>query len=221
MKFLCDSGNNTYHVHCYNPETITSAYKASLKPGGAKFREPYTNIQFTQDTIEKIKRKAGVRDSESILDLLFPSGISTSTIAAPSSLTRPIRISPQTSRYSQQELNQKLFNAVKNNDISGVRRYVLEGANPNIRDRGGNTPLMVAANEGNVFTTEILLVAGARVNILNDNKMSALHYAAMNGNIDLVKLLVKNKASKTQRSKAGFSPVDLSATETINKYFHS
>ena len=51
------------------------------------------------------------------------------------------------------------------------------------------TPLFHAASEGNVSSLQILLSAGARTDILDDKRLSAMYYAAWEGHLECMKLL--------------------------------
>lgn len=54
------------------------------------------------------------------------------------------------------------------------------GANPNLSDDRGHTPLMGAAEKSNVAIVQLLLAAGANPNETDKYKLTALHYAVIN-----------------------------------------
>ena len=59
-----------------------------------------------------------------------------------------------------------------------IVRYLLsKGANPNLTKEGGWTPLMYAANNGNVESLQLLLDAGADLTIVNSRGWNALQVA--------------------------------------------
>ena len=69
------------------------------------------------------------------------------------------------------------------------------GANPNIQiENGGGTALMIAVDTGYQQGVEILLNAGASVKLRDSNGYTALHYAAKNGNLEIVELLLASGA---------------------------
>lgn len=88
-----------------------------------------------------------------------------------------------------------LWDAVRRNDLPLAVERLRDGANPNGRDGEGFTPLMVAAGHGQVQMVELLLTAGADVNML-DPRMgaSALHKAAQSGSVDVARLLLDQGA---------------------------
>ena len=72
----------------------------------------------------------------------------------------------------------------------GIIRLLLEkGANPNLADKKGNTPLMLAAYKGNMTVVKMLLEFGADPNLKDNNGQSAVDKAKKKGHQDIVKLL--------------------------------
>jgi ankyrin repeat protein len=73
---------------------------------------------------------------------------------------------------------------------------LLSGANPNSRTGYlHNAPLLcLATHQGYVDIVSMLLEFAADPNLCGDDDMSALCYAAAKGNVEIIKLLVSNKA---------------------------
>ena len=59
-----------------------------------------------------------------------------------------------------------------------MKLLIAAGANVNVRDKQGKTPLMWAAVSGNVEGIKELLLFGAQVNVVDKHGKSALMYAA-------------------------------------------
>lgn len=74
--------------------------------------------------------------------------------------------------------------------------------------KGGLTPLLFAARQGNVPTVEALLEAGADINQVSDGDgTSPLLMATINGHFDLAMLLLLRGADPNLASEAGATPL--------------
>jgi len=72
---------------------------------------------------------------------------------------------------------------------------------------GWLTPVTLAAREGDVELTQILLDAGADVNTVAGDGKTALAIAAFNGNYDVASLLVDRKADVNKADAQRFTPL--------------
>lgn len=84
-----------------------------------------------------------------------------------------------------------LMNAVNRNDLLAVQQLIAEGADVNEHDAGSdNYPIIIAAWKGYTAITQLLLAAGARVDVLDGGGATALHATAYAGRPDDAKLLI-------------------------------
>ena len=76
-------------------------------------------------------------------------------------------------------------------DIEKVRKLLQAGANVNLQDKNGETPLYKASRNGYTNIVRLLLDAGANPNIQDNGGQTALMNASMNasmnGHTDIVK----------------------------------
>ena len=72
-----------------------------------------------------------------------------------------------------------------------------------------DTPLARAANNGHYQTCKFLIEQGAEVDALDIGDNTALHWAAMRCNVEIVNLLLQNGADKTIKNKQGRLPIDM------------
>ena len=86
-----------------------------------------------------------------------------------------------------------------------VAMFLIEnGANVNVADANGNTPLVFIINKtGHLKITERLLEKGARINAQNYTGETALMYAAWHGHSVIVQLLLENRADVTLKNRQG------------------
>lgn len=97
--------------------------------------------------------------------------------------------------------------AVSNGNLHMVEWLMSKSANVN-SDSPGKTPLILAATSGNLAITTRLLEAGAILNISQKiQKWTALHEAAMQGHVEICKLLLLNAAYVNARCQIERTPL--------------
>lgn len=79
----------------------------------------------------------------------------------------------------------------------------LKGADVNIADVNGNTPLMVAAASGDKDLVQLLLEKQAQVNTYNNSGVTALIAASFNGRREIVQLLLEKGADIYAKNNEG------------------
>ncbi len=83
-----------------------------------------------------------------------------------------------------------------------LKRLIIHGANVNIPDDKGNTPLHLVCNSSLTYNLKLaeILIANkankANVNALNYNKENPLYFAIRMGNLNIVKLLLEHNADQ-------------------------
>ena len=88
--------------------------------------------------------------------------------------------------------------------ISTVELLLTRGADISLKDNIGRNALMYAATGPNNSTVRLLLQKGANVNAADTNEgWTALMYAAAEGQIEVVKTLLENKADWTLKDIDG------------------
>jgi ankyrin repeat protein len=110
------------------------------------------------------------------------------------------------------EFETALFNAANNGQVGPVKRLLAAGANVELADIEGFTPLYLASYEGYAEVVRLLLAAGAKTDTRNGKgDWSPLQTAAEQGHADVVRELVAAGADVNQRSKRGSTPVYFAA----------
>lgn len=93
-------------------------------------------------------------------------------------------------------------------DVTWFNLLVQGGANPNIRDKKGVTPLVLASNLGNMVAVEALIRAGAQVDVANNAGETPLMLAIHSSNAALMRLLLEAGANVDRYDNSGRSARD-------------
>ena len=86
------------------------------------------------------------------------------------------------------------------------------GADVDVKDRDGQTPLILAALRGHVKVVEFLVDHGADVEAENRKGQTPLSNAAANGRLEVVRFLVRRGANVDTRDELRRTPLSLAAT---------
>ena len=86
-----------------------------------------------------------------------------------------------------------------------VTRHLEAGADPNVRNEHGLTPLIIAAVRGNEVGTKELLDGGAEVDLTTEHGTTALMLAAREDEWDVVPLLLRGGAEVDRRDGDGWT----------------
>jgi cytohesin len=98
------------------------------------------------------------------------------------------------------DIDKHLLDASKHGDINDVRKFLAEGANPNVKGDSGSTPLHNAAKAGDPEAVDVLLNHGADPNATDNSGSIPLHYAAQHGHERIIQLLLtKDDVPETQK----------------------
>jgi ankyrin repeat protein len=98
-----------------------------------------------------------------------------------------------------------LITAISSKKLDEVKALIRRGANINLAEKKGlkGTPLMYAASTGNIELCKLLIENNPNINQLDVNKDHALNWATFYGHIAVMKLLIKNGADLSIKSKHG------------------
>jgi ankyrin repeat protein len=101
-----------------------------------------------------------------------------------------------------------LIIAASNGKDDVVKALINKGANVNLADNNGWTPLMFAAEKGHLTTIQALLSApGINIDAKKSDGGTALYLAASNGKDDVVKALIKQSADVDITDNHGQTPM--------------
>ncbi|MBA3996461.1 MAG: hypothetical protein C0489_05145 [Candidatus Accumulibacter sp.] len=105
-----------------------------------------------------------------------------------------------------------LAKAASRGDLEEIRTLLDAGAEINVTDALGRTPLHMAGFYGRPRTTELLLARGADIGARDRVGMTPLHAAVLDGTYQVVDLLLGKGADINAASDSGMTPLHLAAS---------
>lgn len=115
------------------------------------------------------------------------------------------------------ELDRNMLAASLNEDIQEMQRLLDEGADINVQDIKGWTPLCNAVNDDNIEVALFLLNRGANVNARDMYNSTPLHEAVRGGDIEMVTMLIEHGADVNMVDDAGNTPLAVALQEGKNE----
>ncbi|QYU69199.1 ankyrin repeat domain-containing protein [Leptolyngbya sp. 15MV] len=106
-------------------------------------------------------------------------------------------------------------------DLVWLRFLIQKGANPNIADRNGVTPLALASNLGFNDGVEALIDGGARVDVTNSAGETPLISAVHRRDAGLIRVLLANGANADRTDNSGRSAREYAALMNANSQIMS
>lgn len=122
------------------------------------------------------------------------------------------------------ESDKTLVDFIKEGKVSDVKSCLNA---PNISslinktDEGGLAPVHWAADSGFSEVLEILIDAGANVNLQDSDGQTALHYASSCGQVECVKCLLQHGARTDIIDNEGCTAVSVASDESIKELLHT
>ncbi|XP_022758111.1 ankyrin repeat domain-containing protein 50-like [Durio zibethinus] len=110
--------------------------------------------------------------------------------------------------YDLLHLGDALNSAARIDDVNGMKRCLVEGANVNCKDQNGWTPLHRAAFKGRIESVKVLLNHGAQVNLVDHNGYTPLHCAVEAGHVEVALLLIAYGAKANVKRLKGLVPLN-------------
>jgi len=103
-------------------------------------------------------------------------------------------------------LHYVIENAYKNQEIIH-NLIIIRGANVNLKNKKGKTPLHLASEKGFEENCQSLIHHGADVDARDNNGKTPMHWAAWNGKEKICKLFLQNKADCNAQDNYGETPL--------------
>jgi ankyrin repeat protein len=105
-----------------------------------------------------------------------------------------------------------IFEAVENNDISIVEKFLKEGTDINVKDETGGTPLHWTSFYGLQELAELLVAKGANVYAHDNDGWTPLHWAKAK---KILEFLLSKGADVNSRDQFGQTPLHILAIDSL------
>ena len=111
-------------------------------------------------------------------------------------------------------MSRTLIVACEDGNINEVNDMIANGANIDMTNNDGKTPLSIASQNGHLEIVEVLIASGGLVNKADNEGETPLHIASQNGDLEIVKALIANKANFLYKNNDGETPLDVAIAKT-------
>jgi ankyrin repeat protein len=108
---------------------------------------------------------------------------------------------------------EELLKAALEGNVEKVEELLSKGADPNVKDEDGNTPLHLAIKANHLQIARLLVERGADVNARNKRGKTPLHIAAERSNEEAVALLVEKGADVNAKDESMLTPLHVAVDQ--------
>ncbi|WP_264377026.1 ankyrin repeat domain-containing protein [Wolbachia endosymbiont (group B) of Ochlodes sylvanus] len=112
-------------------------------------------------------------------------------------------------KQKQLDLDKELLISTEKGDLEKVRDGIRQGANVNVQDGQGWTPVFLAIQNNNFNIVELLLDNSADIKVKDNEAWTPLHWAVQLGSLDVVERLVERGADFNASTADGRTPLDI------------
>ena len=107
--------------------------------------------------------------------------------------------------------NASLLQYAEDGDLQATRALLANKADPDPRDAGGLTPLMLAVIHDHAAIADVLIARGAFVNSQSRAGLSPLMFAAINNRLTAIGTLLKSGGNPNVKTRAGWTALTYAA----------
>ena len=112
----------------------------------------------------------------------------------------------------------KLFQAIEDGDSGEVQKWIDRGADVNVKDDNGDTPLHLAAGTNFNLAVTLLISKGADVNAVGKDGSTPLDWAAVGNAISAANSLVSRGAQVNAKNDDGITPLHRAAEKNTTAF---
>lgn len=167
-------------------------------------------------SMEKILLTASSRGNKEIVKTVIEKGVNLSSSYYKS--ISPLHVA--ISGYSKFEFSIKPFKdkeKILEDYLEIIKLLIEAGADVNIKNKEGETPLILSYITFNIEIHELLIKSGANLNEQDKNGYTALMWSSCDSNVELTKLLIKEGADLDMQNNDGDTALIIASRENIRE----
>lgn len=161
----------------------------------------YENVKFLLENGADLNRKNGTGGDNAFI------------IAAKNNRFEIVKYLIENKNIDVNTIGQNRMSALHYAAINGNEKLLaflcVKGANINIKDKFGRTPLLLACKSGNIRIVNILLKLKAKINLPDTSNNTPLHYACAFGYLEIVSTLLDEGADINSMNSWKTTPLEL------------
>lgn len=121
--------------------------------------------------------------------------------------TKTAQSTPDTDDARALRIMQSAFDHARRGQTDALAKLLELGVSAEVRNRAGDSLLMLASYHGHLDTTRLLLERGADATLANDRGLAPLAGAAFRGDLAMLTLLSANRANIDRPAPDGKTPL--------------
>lgn len=126
----------------------------------------------------------------------------------PKSMSWAVFSKPQGDNGAEDDSSKDVWDYAANGETDKVMEILKRGKTVDIIGEENRTPFMIAVDRGHIALAEALIEGGAEINHKDSDGLTALHYACLCENPEMIKMLVKKGADENAVDNDGSKPKD-------------
>lgn len=191
--------------------------KHSISPGSLQNWESGRYEGLTQSAVNQLLKAFQTEGFSCTVEwLLYGNGQEPVSIYSEPIFQDENELTQQTRKNAEQhKINAQLYAATMAGRYAEVAQLIDMGANLHLKsginihlhDNNENSPLHIAARNGNLNIVKLLIKKGSKVDVRNRRKQTPLHWAAHNGHPEIVDYLIAEGANVDAVEDEGGTPL--------------
>ena len=113
---------------------------------------------------------------------------------------------------------ERLRHAIESKNLSDLKTCIKRGVDVNTSAKNGQTPLMIASEDGDLEIVLFMFEKGAQINKIDHDNQICIHYASRGWKLQtkIIQFLLDNGAKINSKTKDGETPLMIALKKGIS-----